>query len=47
MRGIFTPSDGISLSAEQPALRERLNVLYTREYRIANDWNIVIKNIFR
>jgi GT2 family glycosyltransferase len=47
MKGIFTPSDGISLSAEQSALRDRLNVLYTREYRIANDWNIVIKNIFR
>lgn len=45
--GVYTPSDGLNTPSDNEYFRDRLNVLYTRDYNMINDWNIVRRNIFK
>jgi len=45
--GVYTPSDGLSVPSDNEHFRDRLNVLYARDYNMINDWNIVRRNIFK
>lgn len=45
--GVYTPSDGLNAPSDNEYFRDRLNVLYTRDYNMITDWNIVRRNIFK
>ena len=45
--GVYTPSDGLNTPSDNEYFRDRLNVLYTRDYNMINDSNIVLRNIFK
>lgn len=44
-KGILSPADGLKNPIQNENLISRLNVLYTREYKVMNDANIVWKNL--
>ncbi|MDZ7776891.1 MAG: hypothetical protein U5L09_15420 [Bacteroidales bacterium] len=44
-RGVLSPSDAIQNSKLNMETRQRLNLLYARNYNVYNDVNILLKNI--
>jgi GT2 family glycosyltransferase len=44
-QGIYSPADGLEIPEGNIQMRDRLNVLYTREYKLWNDWEILKRNI--
>ena len=46
-KGVLTPVDGLKSTHHSENMIERLNAIYSREYKVLNDVQIVLKNISR
>lgn len=44
-QGIYSPADGLQIPEGNLQMRDRLNVLYTREYKLWLDWEILRRNV--
>ena len=45
-KGILTPIDGLKKNDFDPNTLNRLNMLYAKEYKVYNDFQIVLKGFF-
>ncbi len=45
--GVFSPTEMLEELPSDPAVTERLNALYAKEYKVFNDLRIVMKGMFR
>jgi GT2 family glycosyltransferase len=43
--GVLSPSVMGGDHADDPAVRERLNILYAKDFKVWNDWRLVVSNI--
>jgi lipopolysaccharide/colanic/teichoic acid biosynthesis glycosyltransferase len=46
-QGIFSPSSILSNQQIDETIKDRLNALYAKEYRVYNDLKIVLKGLFK
>lgn len=44
-KGILTPADGIKKKDIADEMKERLNFIYAKDYKVSNDFNILLKGL--
>lgn len=47
IEGILTPSDGLKRKEISQVIKLRMNIMYAKDYRVTNDFLILVKNIRR